>query len=233
MIDKLPKFKNPELLKQALTHRSYLNENSGDEEDNESLEFLGDAVLGFLVGELLYRRYKEEHDLKPKELTRLRSLLVDEKQLAKFAAQLGIGEKMRLGKGAEKDGGRENPALLSDTFEAIIGAYFLDSGITPLRAFIKKLFIPVADDIIFPDSDDNLPPNDLVDTKGKFQQWALAEFGENPKYESNNGEGPDHAKIFTAEVRVRGKLYGVGKGNRKQEAEKRAAEKALKKVGLI
>lgn len=233
MTDKLPEFKNQELLKQALTHRSYLNEHSGEEEDNESLEFLGDAVLDFLVGELLYRRYQEEYDLKPKELTRLRSLLVDEKQLAKFATQLGIGELMRLGKGAEKDGGRQNPALLSDTFEAIIGAYFLDSGITPLRAFVKKLFRPVADDIIFPDSDTDSQPNDLVDCKGKFQQWALAKFGENPKYESDNGEGPDHAKIFTAEVRVRGKLYGVGKGNRKQEAEKRAAEKALKKVGLI
>ncbi len=232
MTNKLPEFKNEDILKQALTHRSYLNENSG-EEDNESLEFLGDAVLGFLVGELLYRRYKEEYDLKPKELTRLRSLLVDEKQLAKFAAQLGIGELMRLGKGAEKDGGRQNPALLSDTFEAIIGAYFLDSTLTKVRPFVKKLFQPVADDIIFPDSNDNSQPNDLVDTKGKFQQWALAKFGENPKYESDNGEGADHAKIFTAEVRVRGKLYGVGKGNRKQEAEKRAAEKALKKVGLI
>ena len=125
MIDKIPEFKNPELLKQALTHRSYLNENDNYQEDNESLEFIGDAVLGFLVGELLYRRYKEDHNLKPKELTRIRSLLVDEKQLSKFAVQLGIGEKMLLGKGAEKDGGRNNPALLSDTFEAIIGAYFL------------------------------------------------------------------------------------------------------------
>ena len=232
MTNKLPEFKNSELLKQALTHRSFLNENSG-EEDNESLEFLGDAVLGFLVGELLYRRYKEEHDLKPKELTRLRSLLVDEKQLAKFAVQLEIGELMRLGRGAEKDGGRQNPALLSDTFEAIIGAFFLDSNLTKVRPFVKKIFQPVADEIIFPDSESDAQTNDLVDTKGKFQQWALAKFGENPKYESNNGEGPDHAKIFTAEVRVRGKLYGVGKGHRKQEAEKRAAEKALKKVGLI
>ena len=232
MTHKLPEFKNPELLKQALTHRSFLNENSG-EEDNESLEFLGDAVLGFLVGELLYRRYKEEYDLKPKELTRLRSLLVDEKQLAKFATQLEIGELMRLGKGAEKDGGRQNPALLSDTFEAIIGAFFLDSTLTKVRPFVKKLFQPVADEIIFPDSESDAQTDDLVDTKGKFQQWALAKFGENPKYESNNGEGPDHAKIFTAEVRVKGKLYGVGKGHRKQEAEKRAAEKALIKEGLI
>ncbi|NEP84240.1 MAG: ribonuclease III [Okeania sp. SIO3C4] len=232
MTKKLPKFKNPELLKQALTHRSFLNENSG-EEDKESLEFLGDAVLGFLVGELLYRRYKEEYDLKPKELTRLRSLLVDEKQLAKFAVQLEIGELMRLGRGAEKDGGRENPALLSDTFEAIIGAFFLDSTLTKVRPFVKKLFQPVADEIIFPDSESDAQTNDLVDTKGKFQQWALEKFGENPQYESNNGEGPDHAKIFTAEVRVKGKLYGVGKGHRKQEAEKRAAEKALIKEGLI
>ena len=229
---KIPEFKNSEILRKALTHRSFLNENPG-EEDNESLEFLGDAVLGFLVGELLYKGYQEEYDLKPKELTRIRSLLVDEKQLAKFAIQLEIGKLMRLGKGAEKDGGRQNPALLSDTFEAIIGAYFLDSGITPLRTFIKKLFRPVADDIILPDSETDSQPNDLVDTKGKFQQWALAKFGENPKYECNNGEGPDHAKTFTAEVRVRGRLYGIGKGNRKQQAEKFAAEKALKKVGLI
>ncbi|MCL2928707.1 MAG: ribonuclease III [Trichodesmium sp. St16_bin4-tuft] len=233
MIDKIPEFKNQKLLQQALTHRSYLNENYGDEEDNESLEFIGDALLGFLVGELLYRRYKEEHNLKPKELTRIRSLLVDEKQLAKFAVQLGIGAKMRLGKGAEKDGGRKNPALLSDTFEAIIGAYFLDSNLTKVKPFIKRLFEPVADHIILPNYGDNSQPKDLVDTKGKFQQWALAKFGENPRYESNDGEGLDHAKIFTAEVRVRGKLYGVGKGYRKQEAEKSAAEKALKKVGLI
>lgn len=231
-IDKIPEFKNPKLLQQALTHRSYLNENFGNNEDNESLEFIGDAVLSFLVGELLYRRYKEDHDLKPKELTRLRSLLVDEKQLAKFAVQLRIGAKMRLGKGAEKDGGRENPALLSDTFEAIIGAYFLDSNLTKVRPFIKKLFLPVADAIIFSNSEDNSPGNDLIDTKSKFQQWALEKFGENPKYESNNGDGPDHAKRFTAKVRVKGKLYGIGIGRRKQEAEKSAAEKALKKVGL-
>ncbi|MGB3509891.1 MAG: ribonuclease III [Microcoleaceae cyanobacterium] len=232
MTNKLPEFKNTELLKKALTHRSYINESQG-EEDNESLEFLGDAVLGFLVGELLYRRYQEEYDLKPKELTRLRSLLVDEKQLAIFALQLGIDKLMRLGRGAEKDGGRQNPALLSDTFEAIIGAYFLDSNLTKVRPFVKKLFQPVADDIIFPDSESDSQTDDLVDTKGKFQQWALEKFGENPKYESDKGEGPDHAKIFTAKVRVKGKLYGDGKGNRKQEAEKRAAEKALKEVGLI
>ncbi|NER01843.1 MAG: ribonuclease III, partial [Okeania sp. SIO3C4] len=190
------------------THRSFLNENSG-EEDKESLEFLGDAVLGFLVGELLYRRYKEEYDLKPKELTRLRSLLVDEKQLAKFAVQLEIGELMRLGRGAEKDGGRENPALLSDTFKAIIGAFFLDSTFTKVRPFVKKLFQPVADEIIFPD-------NDLVDTKAKFKQWALEEIQKIPRYESNKCGGSEDKPIFLSEVFVDNIKYGQGKGGIQQ-----------------
>ncbi|MDY7002925.1 MAG: ribonuclease III [Cyanobacteriota bacterium] len=214
MTKKLPEFKNPELLKQALTHRSFLNENSG-EEDNESLEFLGDAVLGFLVGELLYRRYKEEYDLKPKELTRLRSLLVDEKQLAKFATQLEIGELMRLGRGAEKDGGRQNPALLSDTFEAIIAAFFLDSTLTKVRPFVKKIFQPVADEIIFTDSE-----NDLVDTKAKFQQWALEEIKKIPKYESNKCGGSDDRPIFLSEVFVDNIKYGQGEGCSKKKGRK-------------
>ncbi|NEQ75233.1 MAG: ribonuclease III [Okeania sp. SIO2C9] len=228
MTKKLPEFKNPELLKQALTHRSFLNENSG-EEDNESLEFLGDAVLGFLVGELLYRRYKEEYDLKPKELTRLRSLLVDEKQLAKFAAQLEIGELMRLGRGAEKDEGRQNPALLSDTFEAIIGAFFLDSNLTKVCPFVNNIFQPVADEIIFSE-------NDLVDTKAKFQQRALGEIKKIPRYESNKCGGSDDKPIFLSEVLVDNIKYAQGEGDSKKDAEKLAAENALAKLkqeGLI
>ncbi|MBD1938500.1 ribonuclease III [Microcoleus sp. FACHB-68] len=225
---KIPQFKDESLLRLALTHRSYVNEHPDERENNERLEFLGDAVLGYLVGELLYKRYD---DMTEAQLTRLRSALVDEKQLAKFASQLGIGDLMRLGKGADKDGGRQNPSLLSDTFEAIIGAYFLDSTITPVRAFINKLFIPVADSIIFPDSDED--PKNLVDSKNRFQQWALAKFGQNPDYAIIDEDGPAHAKEFTAEVYVKGKMYGVGKGRRKQDAEKRAAEVALRKVGLV
>ncbi len=231
----IPEFKNQELRQQALTHRSYINENPA-KGDNESLEFLGDAVLGFLVGELIYKRYKEKYHFTPRELTRLRSALVNEEQLAKLATQLGIGQLMRLGRGAEKDNGRQSPALLSDTFEAIIGAYFLDSGIVPLRAFIKKLFIPVADDIAFPGTKNNPQRFNLVDFKSLFQEWALFKFRENPQYESyesNDGKDSDNVKKFTAVVRVKGKLYGVGEGKRKQKAEKRAAEKALKEVGLI
>ena len=132
-------------------------------------------MLGYLVGELLYKRYE---DMTEAQLTRLRSALVDEKQLAKFATQLGIGDLMRLGKGADKAWRPQNPSLLSDTFEAIIGAYFLDSTITPVRAFVNKLFTPVADSIVFPECNAN--PKNLVDSKNRFQQWALAEFGQNP-----------------------------------------------------
>ncbi|MGL4378380.1 MAG: ribonuclease III [Microcoleaceae cyanobacterium] len=225
---KLPEFKDESLFIQALTHRSYINEHPQEKDNNERLEFLGDAVLGYLVGELLYRRYE---DMSEAQLTRLRSELVNEKQLAKFAIALGIGEKMRLGKGAEKDRGRENPSLLSDTLEAIIGAYYLDSTITPVRAFVKKLFTPVADSIVFPTSDTD--PQNLVDCKNRFQQWTLANFGKNPEYAIIDQDGPDHAKEFTAEVYVNGKMYGVGRGRRKQDAEKKAAEVALKKVGLV
>jgi ribonuclease III len=227
---KLPKFKfkDESLLIQALTHRSYINEHPQEKDNNERLEFLGDAVLSYLVGELLYRRYK---DMSEAQLTRLRSELVNEKQLAKFAIALGIGDKMRLGKGAEKDRGRENPSLLSDTLEAIIGAYYLDSTITPVRAFVKTLFTPVADSIVFPTSDTDA--QNLVDSKNRFQQWTLANFGKNPEYAIIDQDGPDHAKEFTAEVYVNGKMYGVGRGRRKQDAEKKAAEVALKKVGLV
>jgi ribonuclease III len=225
---KLPTIKNETLRLNALTHRSYVNEHPDAGEHNERLEFFGDAILGFLIGELLYKRYS---DMSEAQLTRLRSNLVDEKQLAKFATQLGIGELMRLGKGAIKEGGRENPSLLSDTFEAYIAAYFLESGIEAVRKFVQPLFTAVADSIVFPQSDTD--PKNLIDSKGRFQQWALAQFVQNPEYIITDESGPDHAKEFTAEVHVNGKVYGVGKGRRKQDAEKRAAEVALEKVGLV
>jgi ribonuclease-3 len=229
---KLPTIKDQRLRLSALTHRSYANENPGTGEDNERLEFLGDAVLGFLVGELLYRYSNERYpEMSEAELTRLRSKLVDEKQLAKFAIQLGIGDLMRLGRGAIKEGSRHNPSLLSDTFEAYIAAYFLESGIEAVREFVKPLFTSVADSIVFPSLDPD--PKNLMDSKGRFQQWAQAKFVQNPEYFIIDESGPDHAKEYTTEVRVNGRVYGVGKGRRKQDAEKCAAEVALKKVGLV
>ena len=227
MQQKLPPIRDKKLLQQALTHRSYVNEHPEQGEDNERLEFLGDAVLGFLVGELLYRRYPRMSEA---QLTRLRSKLVDEPQLTKFSKELGLGKLMRLGKGAQRDGGRESPSLLSDTFEAIIAAYFLESGIEAVRDYVQSLFLSVADSILTSQSDAD--SKNLVDSKNRFQQWALANQGENPQYAIVEESGPDHAKEFTAEVRVKGVVYGIGKGRRKQEAQKSAAESALKQLGL-
>lgn len=215
----LPPFHDRALLQQALTHRSYINEHPDAGEHNERLEFLGDAVLNFLSGEFLFKRYPH----KPEgELTPLRSALVDERQLAKFAMALSIGDQLRLGKGAEREGGRQNTNLLSSAFEAIVGAYFLDrnSDIAAVRTYVEPLFAAA-----------DTPPN--INYKSRFQEWALANVGENPRYIITNQTGPDHAREFTAEVWVNNQKYGEGTGRRKQDAEKRSAEDALENLGLL
>lgn len=213
-----PPFHNPLLLQQALTHRSYINEHPDVGEHNERLEFLGDALLNFLSGEFLFKRYPH----KPEgELTPLRSALVDEQQLAQFALALEIGDQLRLGKGAEREGGRHNTNLLSSAFEAIVGAYFLDtnSDIAAVRAYMEPLFASA-----------DAPPS--INYKSRFQEWALANMGENPRYVISNQAGPDHAREFTAEVWVGTCKYGEGTGRRKQDAEKRSAQDALERLDL-
>jgi ribonuclease-3 len=220
----LPKFQNYSLFERALTHRSYVNEHPHEKEHNERLEFLGDAVLNFLSGEFLYKRYRN----KPEgELTPLRSVLVDEKQLAKFAVQLNLGNQLRLGKGAELEGGRTNPNLLSSAFEALIGAYFLDvdSDVNAIRSYIEDFFESVVEDLVI------VAP--AINYKSRFQEWALANCKENPKYIVVQEVGPDHAKEFTTEVWVSSKKYGKGRGRKKQDAEKDAARNALDKLGLV
>jgi ribonuclease III len=220
----LPTFRDRTLLQQALTHRSYVNEHPAAGEHNERLEFLGDAVLNFLGGEFLYKRYPD----KPEgELTPLRSALVDEQQLAKFAIALDLGPAMRLGRGAELEGGRQNANLLSSTFEAVVGAYFLDSNsnIEVVRQYIQPLFVDVIDQLSVTAS--------TVNFKSRLQEWALAEIGENPRYTIIRESGPDHAKERTAEVSIRGKRYGEGTGRGKQDAEKAAAKNALEQLGLL
>ncbi len=221
---KLPNFQNPDLFQQAMTHRSYINEFSNAQLHNERLEFLGDAVLNFLSGEYLYKHFAT----KPEgELTPLRSALVDEQQLAQFALFLGLNQHLKLGRGAEKDGGRRNANLLSSAFEAMIGAYFLDTGsdINLVRVYVEPLFAAVVDTLVLTAS--------TVNFKSRFQQWALAHQRENPQYIITGQTGPDHAREFTAEVYVAGTRYGTGQGRRKQDAEKNAAKEALQALGLI
>ncbi|MDJ0735937.1 MAG: ribonuclease III [Nostocaceae cyanobacterium] len=215
-------FENETLLRQALTHRSYVHEHPEEGEHNERLEFLGDAVLNFLSGSYLYRLHPEKSE---DELTRRRSALVDEKQLAKFAIEVGLNFKMRLGKGAIKEGGFTNKNLLSSTFEAVIGAYYLDnnSDIEAVRALVEPLFDSVPENVV--------ESRSIVDSKNRFQEWVQRNITHTPpKYVAEKVGGSPHAPNFVARVFVDGKEYGKGRGGSKKEAEKAAAEDALRKL---
>jgi ribonuclease III len=214
-------FQDQKLLRQALTHRSYVNENP-DEIHNERLEFLGDALLTFISGEYLYRKYPEFAE---DEMTRRRAALVNEKQLAKFAIAVGLDSKMRLGKGAIQDGGFHSSNLLSSTFEAVVGAYYLDRdrNIEKIRPIIEDLFDSV------PQTTVEVRSN--VDSKNLFQEWVQTNFGTVlPNYVTQRSGGLDHAPEYLARVFVDEQLYGEGRGCGKKEAEKRAAENALSKL---
>ncbi|MBO3462536.1 ribonuclease III [Aetokthonos hydrillicola Thurmond2011] len=219
---KLLVFQNEELLYRALTHRSYVHENPQAGEHNERLEFLGDALLNFLSGEYLYCRYPDKGE---DELTRRRSALVDEKQLAKFAIAIGLDLRMRLGKGAIREGGFQNPNLLSSTFEAIVGAYYLDNNLNveALRAAVEPLFNSVPESIV--------ESRSHVDCKNRLQEWAQRNVTLTPpKYITIQAGGSSHAPEFAAKVFIDEKEYGEGKGRNKKEAEKAAAEDALAKL---
>ena len=219
---KLLMFNDEKLLRRALTHRSYINENPGEVGDNERLEFLGDAILNFISGEYLYRVNPEMGE---DEMTRRRAALVDEKQLARFAVEVGLDFRMRLGQGAIRDGGYQNPNLLSSTFEAVIGAYYLDNSrnIEVLRPLVEQLFDSVPKEVMAVRSN--------IDSKNKFQELMQANGATTPpKYVTEKLGGTDHAPEFISRVYVDGKLYGEGKGSSKKAAEKQAAEDALSKL---
>ncbi len=220
----IPQFKNENLFRQALTHRSYINENPliENEENNERLEFLGDALLNFLCGEYLYQCFP---DMSEDQMTRRRSALVDEKQLARFAIKTGLDLRMRLGQGIIKEGGFTNPNLLSSTFEAFVGAYYLDNNgnINPVKEFVRNLFDSVPANIIETRSN--------VDSKNRFQQWIQSNKGQVAiKYITEQIGGTNHAPEFLARILVENEEYGQGKGRSKKDAEKQAAENALENL---
>lgn len=209
------------LLSRSLTHRSYLNEHLEAIEDNERLEFLGDAVLDFMVGAWLYNRYPE---MPEGDLTRMRSALVHTEQLADFARDVRLGKAMRLGRGELQGGGRDRSALLCDTFEAVIGALYLDNGIEAVRVFISPLLEKASDYILANRTNE--------DPKSLFQEWAQSQGYTAPRYLTRSATGPDHSKIFEVDVEVNGEIYGSGRGHSKQLAAKAAAQEALDKLGL-
>lgn len=217
----LPNFINSSLRVRALTHRSYLNENAAVMEDNERLEYLGDAVLDLIVAELLYHRLPE---MKEGRLTRLRSALVRTEQLAAFARALNVGEQLRIGKGEEDNGGRTRDSMLCDTFEALIGAYYLDSGMQAVNAFVRPLLQPVLDELLLEETDG--------DSKSRLQEYSQATHKFTPQYTIIGTYGPDHQRTFTAQVIIQGQVVGEGTGRNKRAAEQAAALDALRKLGL-
>jgi ribonuclease-3 len=204
------------LLTRALTHRSYINEHPEALEDNERLEFLGDAVLDFLVGEWLYNRFPE---MEEGQLTQMRSALVQTNQLSIFSKLIGLEKAVRLGRGEYKSGGTYRNTLLCDLFEAFIGALFLDQGFESVKQFVYPLLEDAAVEIIEQHKNE--------DPKSKLQEWAQANGYATPKYSTTNVKGPDHEKVFEVEVRVNGKVLGNGMARSKQSAEKIAAKNAL------
>lgn len=201
----------------ALTHRSYAFENDTNEH-NERLEFLGDAILGAVVTDLIYNRYP---DLTEGEMARLRASVVNTHALAEVASELGLGQRMRLGKGEETSGGRGKASLLANSFEAVVGAIFLDQGLEAVAAELTPLFIERLED--------SIQARNRYDAKTALQEIAVRDSGELPSYRVASS-GPDHDKRFVAHVYVKDELFGTGAGRSKKEAEQRAATEALERL---
>lgn len=210
------KFKNPKLLEQAFLHRSYLNEVKANLKSNERLEFLGDSVLSLVISYYLYtlRTTDSEGDL-----TNLRAHIVKTKSLSEAAKNLNLGKYLSLSKGEEISGGRNNPQILANTYEAVLGAIFLDQGLEVTKRVIDQTLLP-----LFEKELRLGPPKDA---KSSLQEIVQQRFKKSPYYKILQTQGPDHAKRFTVAVYIAGKETGRGSGHSKQIAEEQAAREAL------
>lgn len=211
------KFKNKGLLDQALTHRSWVNEHKGERKSNERMEFLGDAILEFVVSKEIYDMFPDREE---GYLTALRANLVNTIALAEIAKNLNIGPKLFLSKGEEEGGGRNNESLLADTVEAIIGAIFVDKGIIDAEMFIKENILTQAKE---------KASQPLKDYKSRLQEFVQSKGFAAPKYQVAEESGPDHSKKFIIEVLVNGEVWGKGEGKNKSTAEQEAACQVLAK----
>jgi len=215
------KFKNHDLLGQAFVHRSYLNENPGcGLEHNERLEFLGDAVMELVVTNHLFKSYPNNPE---GDLTTWRAALVNSKMLAEIASKLRFNDYLMLSKGEGQDTGRARQFILANTFEAIVGAIYLDGGFEKAEKFLEKNLLCEFKRV--------LEQKLYLDPKSHFQEEAQGKMGITPSYELVKEEGPDHCKNFEVGVYLNGDLIAVGKGPSKQTAQEQAAKEALKKKG--
>lgn len=212
-------FKDQKLLSQAFIHRSYLNETKSELLSNERLEFLGDCILSFVVSTHLYNIRKNDAE---GDLTNLRAYIVKTKSLAQGAKLLNLGSYLKLSKGEELGGGRENPQLLANTFEALIGAIFLDQGLEPVRDFLNKHLLS-----LFEQEVKFGPPKDA---KSSIQEIVQEKFKQSPIYKTLEMKGPDHSREFVVGIFVGDEKMGEGSGTSKQEAEEGAAKNALKQI---
>ena len=214
------RFENEQLLKQAFTHSSYVNEHRKKSyEDNERLEFLGDAVLELGVSQYLYRKYPT---MAEGQLTKLRASIVCEPSLVNFANDLNFSDYVLLGKGEESTGGRNRPALLADVFEAFIGALYLDQGYNTVLAFLEKYVYPKINKGAF---------SHAMDYKSQLQELVQKNKNSIIEYVIADEKGPAHDREFVAHVLINESITGIGYGRSKKEAEQRAAKKALDKLG--
>jgi len=209
------RFRKLELLNQAFCHRSYANEKGDGIENNERLEFLGDSVLGLVVAEYLYKQLSDRPE---GELARIKSFVVSEDSLDRIARSLRVDTFILVGKGEEYSGGRKKKAILADAMEAIIGAYFLDSGFKYARKFVLRCIVPEIETV--------LAGKHQRDYKTLLQELVQKRYKTYPRYLLDRKTGPDHDKTFWIVVEVEGKNYGPGKGKNKKEAEQAAAETA-------
>jgi ribonuclease-3 len=227
------KFKDPELLQLALTHSSLAYESNGDHphqpgKDNEQLEFIGDAVLGLVVAEALFRRFPASRE---GDLTRLRASLVSSRNLAQVASILQLGPMLRLGRGEEHSGGRRKPALLANALEAAIAAIYLDGGLNAARDFIQKHIIEPAEPELINVLHTPGPFSGAVgDYKSALQERLQATGAGQPKYILTDQSGPDHRKSFRIEVRVGSVSLAEAQGSTKKQAQQEAARRALESL---
>lgn len=213
-------FHDKTLLQRALTHRSYINEsNSFALEDNERLEFLGDAVLDFLTAEYLYHRFPE---MSEGQLTSLRAALVRTETLARFAAEIGLGQLIYLGRGEEENGGRKRLVILCDCYEALIGALYLDQGWDATKSFVLHTIQSAITHILEGETD--------KDAKSLLQELSQKCRRTTPTYRTVGERGPDHAKEFTVAAMIGRETYGLGVGYSKQTAAQAAAKAALARL---
>jgi ribonuclease III len=215
------RFRDRGLLEHAMTHTSRANEDaSGGVADNESLEFLGDAVLGFVVADLLFREFPASDE---GQKSKIKASLVSTTTLARLAERLVLGEHLLLGRGEEKTGGRHKQALLADAYEALIAAIYLDGGIEHARAFIAREFASLVDDV-------RRTGVSGQDYKSALQELLQSREHPLPEYRLAGTLGPDHRKLFQVEVVVSGEALASGSGPSKKEAEQEAARAALEKL---